>query len=69
VAAEKDKRGSCQSSPLALVTGAMPELSWQRWTVVAAVLTRRQSERGNGEVEPEFGVDTGCKDGALGCIL
>jgi hypothetical protein len=25
--------------------------------------------RGNGEVEPELGVDAGCKDGALGRLL
>jgi hypothetical protein len=25
--------------------------------------------RGNGEVEPELGVEAGCKDGALGCLL
>jgi hypothetical protein len=25
--------------------------------------------RGNGEMEPELGVDAGCKDGALGRLL
>jgi hypothetical protein len=26
-------------------------------------------QRGNGEMEPELGVDAGCKDGALGLLL
>jgi hypothetical protein len=33
--------------------------SWQRWTMVVAVLTSTAKQRGNGEVEPELGVDAG----------
>jgi hypothetical protein len=39
------------------VTGQEAELSWQQWTMVVAVFTSTAKRRGNGEVEPELGVE------------
>jgi hypothetical protein len=44
----KRESGATRFSPRALATREEAELSRQRWTMVAAVLTRRQSE---GEME------------------
>jgi hypothetical protein len=55
----KSDRGATWFSPRASATGEEAELSWQRWIMVALVLTSTVKRRGNGEVEPELGVDAG----------
>jgi hypothetical protein len=55
----KKERGATRFTPMASATGEVAELSWQQWTMVAAVLTSTAKRRGNGEVEPELGVDAG----------
>jgi hypothetical protein len=55
----KKERGATRFTPMASATGEVAELCWQQWTMVAAVLTSTAKRRGNGEVEPELGVDAG----------